>query len=136
LDYVPGKADWVAYGLPVEGEDSSTRFVGDSLDRNVPTCRLRDPLTTVKEKAGRSPTGLCPVVTEQGTVLGLCEFDSLPDDPKLVAEDVMKSGPTTLRPSYSIDKAGERLRQSGKKGILVTSSDGRLMGVFAGGSSS
>jgi CBS domain-containing protein len=70
------------------------------------------------------------VVSEQRIVLGLCAGDSLPEDAGLVAEDIMESGPRTLRPSNDVNAAAELLRKSGKQAILVTSTDGKLMGLF------
>ena len=97
----------------------------------VPTCRLRDSTTAVAQAIHKNAIGLCAVVSEQGVVLGLCEDESLPADSALSAEDIMKPGPTTLRPGYPADEAAELLRKSGKQGILVTSSDDKLLGVFA-----
>jgi hypothetical protein len=129
FDYVAGKADWLAYGLPTERPTDAPPLVGDRL-RDVPTCGLRDPLAVVKQRAYQTATGLCVVVSEQRIVLGLCAGDSLPEDAALVAEDIMESGPRTLRPSYDGEAAAELLRKSGKQAILVTSSDGKLMGIF------
>lgn len=48
----------------------------------------------------------------------------------VTAEEVMNRAPTTLRPSHAIDDALELLRKSARRATLVTSSDGKLMGVF------
>ncbi len=37
-DYVPGKADWFASGLPKEGRLASVPTIGDAARRDVPTC--------------------------------------------------------------------------------------------------
>jgi CBS domain-containing protein len=126
---MPGKADWLAYGLPTERESPAVRFIGESL-RELPTCRLRDSVEAVEQAIHKSGIGLCAVVSEEGVVLGVCEGESLCRDRALLAEDVMKAGPRTLRPSYSADEAVDILRQSGEQGVLVTSSDGKLLGVF------
>jgi CBS domain-containing protein len=136
FDYVAGKADWIAYGLPAEGDDAQGQFVGERLEMQPQTCRVTDPVATVREKVRQSSARLCAVLNEERVVLGLCEeAESLPDSPELTAQDVMNPGPTTLRPSYSVDDALELLRKSGKRAILVTSSNGKLMGVFSGGPS-
>lgn len=48
----------------------------------------------------------------------------------MAVETMMDPGPTTLRPSYLIDDAVELLAKQNQDGILVTSSDGKLMGIF------
>jgi 3-mercaptopyruvate sulfurtransferase SseA len=37
-DYVPGKADWSASGLPTEGTLASVPDIGDAARRDAPTC--------------------------------------------------------------------------------------------------
>jgi CBS domain-containing protein len=126
---MPGKADWLAFGLPAERENSTARFVGEVLSE-IPTCRLRDSIASIEPAIHESATGMCAVVSERGVVLGVCEAAGLRRDATLLAEDVMEPGPTTLRPSHSSDQAAEKLRDSGKRAILVTSSDGKLLGGF------
>ncbi|HZA55236.1 MAG TPA: CBS domain-containing protein, partial [Candidatus Udaeobacter sp.] len=63
-------------------------------------------------------------------VLGLLRKDAWNDDPTSTAERLMESAPTTLRPYYPAEDATELLDQKGADAILVTSSDGKLMGVF------
>ncbi len=43
-DYVPGKADWVAAGLPTDGSGERTARVVDVIDRSVPTCGPGHPV--------------------------------------------------------------------------------------------
>src|SRR5216683_1666901 len=38
--YTPGKEDWMAAGLPIEGSKASIPRVGGVARRDVPTCRL------------------------------------------------------------------------------------------------
>src|SRR5215210_8575501 len=42
FDYVEGKADWLANGLPREGDNADIPYAGDLVDGNPPTCAL-DP---------------------------------------------------------------------------------------------
>jgi len=40
FDYVEGKADWLARGLPAEGEQADEGRAGHLARRDVATCRL------------------------------------------------------------------------------------------------
>ena len=44
----------------------------------------------------------------------------------------MDSAPTTLRPSDPLEKAKQMLNESNRGAVLVTNSDGRLLGAFFG----
>jgi CBS domain-containing protein len=122
-----GKLDWAAYGLPMEKKDAT---VGDHLRRQVATCDLRDSVASVKQRLEETRTKLCAVVNQHGIVLGACEAESLGAETSRPVEEVMQNAPKTLRPSYPVEAAAKLLRKSGKRAILVTSSDGKLMGLF------
>ena len=49
-DYVPGKADWSASGLPTEGTQAGILTIGNAARRDVPTCA---PGEKVGEVPGR-----------------------------------------------------------------------------------
>jgi hypothetical protein len=61
---------------------------------------------------------------------GLLREDAWKNDPAQAAENVMEPGPTTLRPGYGTDDATELLVKRKQDAMLVTSSDGKLMGAF------
>jgi len=63
-------------------------------------------------------------------VLGTIDERAKSADPTAPIGDIMTPGPTTLRPNTSLDQARERLAKRNLKAFLVTSSDGRLMGMF------
>jgi predicted transcriptional regulator len=130
FDYEAGKIDWLAYGLPVEGEIGDAPLVINQMERQVPKCRLRDSAGEAKRHAEQFSLNLCPVVNEQDIVLGLLRKDAWEDDPTSPAEKLMESAPTTLRPYYPAKDAKELLDRKGGDAILVTSSNGKLMGVF------
>lgn len=50
-DYVAGKVDWGAAGLPREGTAITEENMGEVADANVPTCRLEERLRDVQERA-------------------------------------------------------------------------------------
>lgn len=45
-------------------------------------------------------------------------------------EQVMREGPTTVRPSEEVAALVERMRHANVEGVLVTRSDGRLLGLL------
>jgi hypothetical protein len=69
-DYVPGKADWLARGLPVEGETAQLPTAGRLARDDVVTCRLADRVAEVRDTVERSPYGFALVVSDGGVLLG------------------------------------------------------------------
>jgi predicted transcriptional regulator len=130
FDYMLGKADWSAYGLPLEREEAEPPMVIERMERQTPTCRLNEPIGAIKRRAQKEGFALCPVVNELGIVLGAVSEDEWGADPATPAERVMEPGPVTLRPNVSVQNAAEYLGRIERNTILVTSSDGKLMGVF------
>ncbi len=134
FDYMAGKLDWAAYGLPMEKKDGAV-YVGDHLQRQVPTCGLHDSVATVSQRLAEAGASLCAVVNAHGVLLGICEAEAVAGAPASTeAQDIMQNAPKTLRPSYPVEDATKLLRRSGKTAIPVTSSDGKLMGLFTAGS--
>jgi 3-mercaptopyruvate sulfurtransferase SseA len=58
-DYVAGKADWLAHGLPREGTNAAVPTAGDLADSDPPTCEPHDDLTAAAASVARSPYGFC-----------------------------------------------------------------------------
>ncbi|MBI4524006.1 MAG: CBS domain-containing protein [Deltaproteobacteria bacterium] len=116
--------------MRIERQNREPELVGDRIERPVPTCRLTETVGAVKQRASETGIELCPVVNEAGVVLGLCARTSLHARPMTPVEEVMKSGPMTIRPSMTVEAAVQMLDQYDKETILVTSSDGKLIGLF------
>jgi CBS domain-containing protein len=122
-DYVPGKAAWMASFLPFEGERGPEVRVGAVADRNVATCGLNDKVGDV---AGRPVV----VVVEDGYVLGVLEGDAFADPDKTAAE-AMRPGPSTFRPPVPVDELAQYLLDHDLQHSLITTLDGRLIGVVS-----
>src|SRR5437870_5087590 len=73
-DYASGKSDWLAAGLPVEGEGVG-RLAADALVQDVPTCRSDEPIEAARARLGEQ-WPFCVVVDETGVVLGLVRADA------------------------------------------------------------
>ena len=81
-DYVPGKADWFASGLPKEGRLASAPTLGDAARRDVPTCAPVEKIGVVRERVRKIGWDRCVVVNEERVVLGLLREKELSSDPK------------------------------------------------------
>lgn len=129
-DYAAGKADWAAAGLPVEGTATEAPRIGDVARRDVPTCGLGERIGDVRERVRAAGWETCLVVNEERVVLGRLFWTELDGEADATAEAVMRAGPSTFRPNVS---AEEMTRFMGERGIstaVVTTSDGRLVGLF------
>ena len=132
FDYVPGKADWAASGLPTEGRLANTPTVTKAVRRDVPTCRLEDRVGDIRERVREAGWDRSVAVNEERVVLGVLREKELSSDSEATAEDVMRPGPTTVRPNEPAKKLAERMRKRGTLSVLVTTSDGRLEGLLYG----
>ncbi len=129
-DYVAGEADWFASGLPREGRDAAIPRAGDVARRDVPTCGLNDRVGEVRERVRAAGWDACLVVNAERVVLGRLRGRALAADPETPVEQVMEAGPTTIRPDTRLADIAERLRAKDVEAIVVTTSDGRLVGLL------
>jgi Mg/Co/Ni transporter MgtE len=128
-DFVAGKKAWGSYGLPHEGTEVPARAAGDLAHRDVPTCSLADDLSSVRRRVRAAGWDTCVVVNEQGVVLGRLGRKALAADTDESVEEAMTPGPSTVRPSIGTEALLERVRARGLTSFLVTTPDGRLVGV-------
>lgn len=128
-DYVPGKVDWLARGLPTEGEKASVRRVKDAVGDDVVTCGLSDRMQSVRPRVEASPYGFALVISDDGTLLGRLRRAALEGEPDATAEAVMEVGPSTVRPDTELDELLERLAKRDLTTAVVTTPEGRLLGI-------
>jgi CBS domain-containing protein len=128
-DYVNGKAEWFAYALPGEGKRQDERRVGSFAHDDVVTCELDEPVGAVRERVEPSPYGFALVVTAGGVLLGRLRKAALEGDPSASAESVMEAGPSTVRPDQDPVELAGKLREKDLKTAVVSTPDGRLLGV-------
>jgi CBS domain-containing protein len=129
-DYVPGKADWFANGLPKEGKLASIPTIGEAAQRDVPTCGPEERVADARDRAREAGFDRCVVVNEVRVVLGLLREEERPKHPEPSVETVMRAGPATFRPNEPVGKIAERMREREASSILVTTPDGRLIGLL------
>jgi Mg/Co/Ni transporter MgtE len=128
-DYEAGKKDWGGYGLPHEGTNVPARLAGDVARRDVPTCLLSDRLSEVRERVRAGGWDTCIVVNEHRVVLGRLGRKAVAANSDETVEEAMTEGPSTVRPSIGADALLERIRERKLTSYLVTTPDGRLVGL-------
>jgi CBS-domain-containing membrane protein len=128
-DYVAGKADWLATGLPTEGEQVQLPRAKDVLRRDVVTALPEEPVGQVAARVTPSPYGFALVVADDRTLLGRLRKPVLDTDPAAPAERVMEAGPSTVRADRPLAELAERLHSRGLRTAVVTAPDGKLLGV-------
>jgi CBS domain-containing protein len=128
--YHAGKMDWAAMGLPIEGAEASIPTIGAAAATDAPTCTIDERVGTVRERALGVGWDLCVVVNAKNVVLGLLNRDALEAGIDTPVEEVMEPGPTTYRPNLFAEDALHYMHQQDMEHVLVTTSDGELIGVL------
>lgn len=128
-DYAPSKVDYLARGLPTEGEKAGERRAIDVLRDDVVRCRLADPVEEVRARIEASPYGFAIVVADDQTVLGRVRGSALGDAEGRSGEQAMEPGPSTIRADVRTEALRERMEAGGLATALVTTPDGTLLGL-------
>jgi predicted transcriptional regulator len=130
IDYVPGKQAWYEENEPREGKATDEIWLGDVADAEVPTCDLGARVGDIRGRSAGWDT--CVVVNPSRVVLGLLRKKELEGDPAATAEQVMRPGPRTFRPSVTLPELLKSMRDHDiQTSSLVTTLDGRLLGVIS-----
>jgi hypothetical protein len=93
-DYTAGKVDWMGAGLATVRADHSERRALDDADRDPPTCAPDD---LIDHAVARAQGATLVVVNERRIVLGRLRLGMAKGAGTKRVEDVMESGPTTVR---------------------------------------
>ena len=96
----------------------------------MPTCQLNDRVGDVYDRVQASGWDMCVVVNGRRVPLGALSLEAMVTDPNAAAEELMEPGPTTIRPSWTFEDASEYLRRRNLDRVLVTTSEGILLGVY------
>ena len=108
----------------------SVPTIGDIALQDVPTCAPAEKIGAVRERVRKVGWDRCVVVSKERVVLGLLREKELASDPEAFAEEAMRNGPATLRPNEPVGKIARWMRERRASSVLVTSSDGRLVGLL------
>jgi len=128
-DYTGGKVDWLAAGLPTEGPGPGSMRATLGMDRDVPTCAPSEALGPVVERVRAAGWDVCVVLHPAGVVLGRLRPDRLDEAPTSLA-GAMEPGPATVRAHEDLGEALGRMEKRGVTSLLVTTPEGRLLGVL------
>ena len=129
-DYAAGKADWAAMGFATEGKAAERPRAGDVARKGVPTCHLGERLGDVRQRTEAAGWNVCLVLDDNGVLLGRLRRPALAEDSDVLVERVMEEGPTTIRPNTELKGIIRRLHAKKVGTIVVTKSDGRLIGIL------
>lgn len=101
---------------------------GEVARRDDVVCGLTDTLGDVAGKTREAGKDACVVTTDGGVVLGRVPAKALGGDPDTPVEAIMEAGPTTVRTNEPIEPIYQRMVSRRVESLLVTTSDGRLVG--------
>jgi hypothetical protein len=130
FEYKAGKLDWLAAGLPTEGENSKCPRAGEASRKDAAVCGLKDRLGDARNRAKRSGLEVAVVVDAEQVVLGLLRSEQLEMDPNLAVEQAMRPGPSTFRPYVSMKEMADYMVEHSLESVPITTSDGKLAGVL------
>jgi CBS domain-containing protein len=128
-DYMPSKVDWMARGLPLEGDKAGEPRAIDVARTGVVTCGLEDSVGPVHDRVTQSPHGFAFVLGSGGVLLGRLRRAALEGDPGAKAQDVMEPGPSTTRPDTPPDQLLAKLQHAELTTAVLTDPEGRLLGI-------
>lgn len=128
-DYMPGKVDWMARGLPMEGDDAHEPRAIDLARHDVTTCRPDETIAGVLTRVAASRYGFALVISDDGVLLGRLRMATLEDHPNRLAADVMEPGPSTTRPDIAPAALADKLEKADLTFALLTDPEGRLLGI-------
>src|SRR5262249_42779757 len=81
--------------------------------------------------ASRVNGGQCVVLNERRVVMGMVPAGASADD-RTAAEDVMRFGVSTVRPSEDLGPLLERMEHRNVQSVIVTRPDGVVVGLLGG----
>ena len=128
--YNGGKLDWLAAGLPTEGENSKHPRAAGVARKDVPTCRVDERLGDVKRRAAESGWDAAVAIDAARIVQGLLRKPELEKDANLTVEQAMRPGPSTFRPYVTIKEMADYMVEHDHVSSPITTSDGKLGGLL------
>lgn len=126
-----GKEDWLAAGLPVQGEQEGVPPLVRLARTDVAVCRLDSTVNKVAAQLEDSDLGFALVLNDAAVVLGkVRRRDVRQADGQATAADLLVEGPTTVRAHEDVVDLTERMGRVGTGSVVVTTGQGQLLGVL------
>ena len=129
-DYVTGKLDWMAAGLPTEGTNATRSRAGDLARKDTPTCSLEEKLGAVRDRVRGLGWDAVVVMNEERIVFGVLRAKELALDGDQPIAQVMRPGPSTFRPYVAAEEMAKFMVEHKLDSSPITTSDGRLVGLL------
>jgi CBS domain-containing protein len=126
---MPGKVDWLAHNLPLEGERPGATIAGRVICDDVVLCRPTDRIADVRESIERSPYPFALITSDDRTLLGRAPSSALDSASDRPVWEVAEPGPKTFRPHVSTKQVAGVLADKGLRWAIVTTPEGRVLGV-------
>lgn len=126
---MPGKVDWLAHALPVEGESPDAPIAGRAMRGDAALCRPTDRVSDVRESIMRSPYPFALLTSDDGTLLGRAPSSALDPESDSPVWEVAEPGPKTFRPHAAAEKVAGVLADLGLRWAIITTPEGRFLGV-------
>lgn len=127
-DYAAGEADWIAAGLPIEGESASEPSVTQVLS-DVPRVLLYEDVGMAGKRVLDAGWKTAMVVNDDDIVLGRLYSSQLRGGEGWAAQELMQEGPSTSRASLSTDEARHLMDHNELTTLPVTTPEGTLLGL-------
>lgn len=129
-DYVNGKVEWLFSRLPVEGTGPHYAMAGEVATKDrLHTCVLGSLVEDSARAMEESGDTFCLVLNEAGIVMGRLRQKHREAGSGRLVEDVMETGPTTVRPTEPAEALLERMERRNVPAVVVTTKRGELVGV-------
>ena len=127
-DYAAGKVDWLAADLPFEG---TAELAGMFTRRGVATVAERATAAEALRLLDAQGFGPVVVVNQAGVVMGAAYRDQLTGAAgETEVGTVMRFAVSTVRPSEDAAALAHRMGHRGITRVVVTRSEGTLVGLF------
>jgi CBS-domain-containing membrane protein len=127
-DYVAGKSDWLAADLPFEG---TAQLAGMLTRRGVATAREDTTAAEALRLLDAQGFGPVPVLNQAGVVMGAAHRDSLESAAgEATVGTLIRFGVSTVRPNEDAAALVHRMGHAEVTRVVVTRSDGTLVGLF------
>jgi len=129
-DFVEGKAEWIANALPTEGKGPHYPLVGEAARRDlVHECHLGTLVGESRSAVTESGQNYCVVLNGHDILMGRMRKTHLAVGDENIVQDVMETGPTTVRATESAASLLKRMKARDLPAVLVTTPKGRFVGI-------